>query len=95
MNLDYDCAPGQPNQALIREINHSWTHFKPVAESGGLWLVNNPRELVDAIRSYLANPSLHREKRRWMAEYVCGYLDGQCGERAARAILDFCQRYSA
>jgi hypothetical protein len=89
VNLDFDPAPGQPNQLLIKEINHLWTHFKPVAESGGVWLANNYAELVVAIRTYLERPELHREKRRWIAEYVCGYLDGACGERAARAVASF------
>lgn len=89
INLDFDPAPGQPNQVLIKEINHLWTHFKPVAESGGVWLVNDFAELVNAIKTYLVRPELHREQRRWIAEYVCGYLDGSCGERAARAVLAF------
>ncbi len=89
VNLDFDPAPGQPNQALVKDVNHVWTHFKPIAESGGVWLVNNPEEMFEAVRSYLARPDLHREKRRWIAEYVCGYLDGKCGERMAQAILDF------
>jgi hypothetical protein len=89
INLDFDPSPGQPQQALINEINHLWTHFKPVAESGGVWLVNNFAELTDAIRTYLEQPGLHREERRRMAEYVCGQLDGVCAERAAHAVLDF------
>jgi len=89
VNLDYDPEPGQPNQELVKDVNHVWTHFKPIAESGGVWLVNNTNELVEAVKTYLKRPELHREKRRWIAEYVCGYLDGRCGERMAEAILDF------
>jgi hypothetical protein len=89
VNLDYDPEPGQSRQALVKEINHSWTHFKPIAESGGMWLVNHPGEMVEAVRAYLSQPALHREKRRAMAEHVCGFLDGRCGERMAEALLDF------
>jgi hypothetical protein len=89
VNLDYDPEPGQPNQALVKDVNHLWTHFKPVAESGGVWLVNNFEEMIEAVKTYLVRPEMHREKRRWIAESVCGYLDGQCGERMAQAILDF------
>lgn len=94
VNLDYDPEPGRPNQMLIKDINHLWTHFKPIAESGGMWLANNPDELVEAVKTYLIHPELHREKRRWMTEYVCGYLDGRCGERMAAAILTFTDRYA-
>ncbi|HEY7784570.1 MAG TPA: CDP-glycerol glycerophosphotransferase family protein [Pyrinomonadaceae bacterium] len=89
VNLDFDPEPGGPNQALVKDVNHFWTHFKPVAESGGVWLVNNYDEMVTAIKTYLREPQLHQEKRRWIAEYVCGYVDGRCGERMARAVLDF------
>jgi hypothetical protein len=51
-------------------------------------------ELVHAVREYLANSELHREKRRWVAEYVCGHLDGKCGERMAEAILHFASEHS-
>lgn len=89
VNLDFDPEPGQPNQALVKDVNHVWSHFKPIAESGGMWLANDMDEVVHAVHEYLARPELHREKRRWMAEYVCGFLDGKCGERMAKAILDF------
>jgi hypothetical protein len=94
VNLDYDPEPGQPRQALVKDVNHFWTHFKPIAESGGVWLVNDPQEMVEAIKTYLAHPELHRAKRRWIAEYVCGYLEGRCGERMAEAIIDFVHHYA-
>lgn len=89
VNLDYDPEPGQPRQALIKEVNHLWTHYKPVAESGGVGLVNNHEEMVEAIKTYLSHPELHREKRRWITEFVCEHTDGRCGERMAQAVADF------
>jgi hypothetical protein len=91
VNLDFDPEPGQPNQALVKDVNHLWSHFKPIAESGGMWLANDMDEVVHAVREYLVHPELHREKRRWMADYVCGNIDGKCGERLGRAISDFMQ----
>src|SRR5215204_1194155 len=38
VNLDFDSQPGASDQKLINDINHRWNHFKPVAESGGVWL---------------------------------------------------------
>lgn len=86
VNLDYDPQPGGMDQRLIHDINHAWTHFRPVAESGGVWLTKSPEETAHAVRSYLATPELHREARRWMAEYVCGVLDGKSGARLGAAI---------
>jgi hypothetical protein len=91
VSLDYDPEPGSPNAALVRDVNHVWSHFKPVAESGGVWLARDRADLTDAIRTYLALPELHREGRKWVARHVCEYLDGRSGERMARAIRDFVQ----
>jgi CDP-glycerol glycerophosphotransferase (TagB/SpsB family) len=92
VNLDYDPEPGQPNRELVKDVNHLWTHFKPIVESGGVSLAASLDETVDAIRLYLSNPALHAERRRWIAEYVCGFVDGRCGERLAEAMLDFVNR---
>ncbi len=92
VNLDYDPEPSQPNQGLVKDANHLWTHFKPIAESGGVWNVSNTEEMVTAIRTYLQQPDLHREGRRWIAEYVCGVLDGQSGRRLAQAVGRFAER---
>jgi len=89
VNLNFDPEPGQPQQALVKDVNHRWTHFKPIAESGGVWMVNDHEEMFKAVKTYLAHPELHRKNRRWVAEFVCEYLDGRCGERMAAAILDF------
>lgn len=89
INLDFDPGPGSPDQQLVKDINHRWTHFKPIAESGGVWLVDDFAQLFDAIRAYLAKPELHREARRGIVERVCQFTDGHCGRRMAQAILDF------
>jgi hypothetical protein len=89
VNLDFDPNPSQKQQALVRDVNHVWSHFKPVAESGAVWLVNDYAELTKAIGTYLARPELHRSERRAICKQVCGHVDGRCGERMAEAVLDF------
>jgi hypothetical protein len=93
--MDYDPMPGQRLQTLVREVNHVWTHYKPVAESGGTWLASDPEQVVHAIRTYLSDPSLHRAERKRMAEYVCGFTDGRSGSRLSEAVVDFSRRLSA
>lgn len=88
VNLDFDPQPGQADQQLIKDVNHAWPHFKPIAESGGVWLVDDFGEMMNAIETYLRKPDLHRNERKWMVEHVCGYIDGKCGERMADAILE-------
>lgn len=91
VNLDYDPGPGAPDDALVRDINHCWTHFAPVAESGGVWLVRNEVDLLDAVRGYLADPSRDRAGRRWIVDHVCEYADGQSGVRMAHAVASFAE----
>ncbi len=94
VNLDFDPQPGQADQELIKDVNHHWNHFKPIAESGGVWLVNDFDEMVAAVNGYLANPKLHQSERRQIVEYVCGKTDGKSGERMAQAIIDFTENHS-
>lgn len=92
VNLDFDPQPGGRDQALVNDVNHRWNHFKPIAESGGVWLAKDFDDVEKAIKTYLENPSLHEEKRRWIASRVCGRLDGRSGELMAEAIVDFAAR---
>lgn len=84
VNLNFD--PSNQRDQLVKEINHTWPHFKPVTESGGVALVNTPDEMIKAINLYLDNPELHKEQRSHLAEMVCGFTDGGCGERMALAL---------
>ena len=92
VNLDFDPQPGQFDQALIKDVNHAWNHFKPIAESGGVWLVDDFDEMEAAVRAYLEKPELHREQRKWIVDYVCGHTDGRCGARMAEAVIEFAGR---
>ena len=89
VNLDFDPQPGQADQKLIKDINHRWNHFKPVAESGGVRLVDNYEELVAAVLRYMQDPSLDREGRARIVRHVCEYADGKCGPRMAHAVGEF------
>ena len=88
VNIDFDSSEGGKDERYIKDINHVWEHFKPVAESGGLWLVKDFDELALAVKSYLKDPSLHREKRRAMAEFIANNMDGKSGERLAATVKE-------
>jgi len=89
VNLDFDPEPGQPNAALIRDINHAWPHFQPVAESGGVWLARDMDHVVAGVRAYLADPARDADRRRWIVEHVAGPVDGRAGARLAEALAAF------
>jgi hypothetical protein len=88
VGMDYDPMPGSPRNTLAREVNHLWTHYKPVAESGGMRLGSNPDEVIAEVKEYLRNPARDAAERRRMAEFVCGYTDGRCAARMAGAVSE-------
>lgn len=88
ISLDFDPAPGGTQARLIADINRTWSHWSPIARSGGLLLAADRRAVVDGIRAYLANPALHRTERKAMVRHVIGEADGRSGERLAEAIAE-------
>lgn len=95
VNLDFDPEPGRPNQALVKDVNHHWPHFSPVAQSGGVWLAQDMDEVARAVRTYLSDPALHRDGRRWIVQHVAGTPDGRAGARLATAIGELAARARA
>ncbi|MGB7201857.1 MAG: hypothetical protein WBD16_06265 [Pyrinomonadaceae bacterium] len=92
VNLNFDPQPEKPFEKLVKDVNSAWTHFSPIANSGGVRLVNTPEEMVRAIKDYLANPTLDHEGRKRIVSRVCGYADGKCANRMSQAIWDFARR---
>ena len=86
VNLEFDPEPGAPNARLVHDVNHVWTHFKPIAESGGVWPARDMAEVVEATRAYLSDPSLHRAARAALVSRVIGEADGASGVRLAQAV---------
>jgi hypothetical protein len=95
VNLDFDPEPGAPQQQLVKDVNHLWAHFKPIAESGGVWLAQTMDDVVVGVETYLRRPELHREGRKAIVRHVCGESDGRAGERFGRAVLTEAARHGA
>jgi hypothetical protein len=93
VNVDFDPDEEKKQEDLIRDINHKWIHFAPIAHSGGLNNVTNYEKMIEAVKTYLQHPGLHTDKRRWMKEFVSGYADGRNGERLANAITELANQF--
>jgi hypothetical protein len=87
ININFDPS-GEKNQ-LVWDLNHIMNHFAPLTNSGGMWEVNNYEEMEEAVKGYIKQPSLHQEGRKFIASFVAGYTDGKCGDRFAKALIDF------
>lgn len=62
------------------------THYAPLVETGGVWVVRSESECVAAVRSYLHNSGLHHEGRIGIVRRVTNVADGGAGERMAREV---------
>lgn len=67
-------------------------HYQYVIKTGGVWRVADERELVNAVKSYLANPELHHEGRTRIRKELVGPLDGKAGVRAFEILLGLALR---
>ena len=63
-------------------------HYQIVEKTGGVWRVYNERELVQAVKTYLEKPELHRDGRKRIVEELVGPLDGKAGQRAFEIVID-------
>ena len=50
VNLDFDPEPGQPQQALVKDVNHRWPTSNRLPSRRGV-LVQDPEEMVEAVRN--------------------------------------------
>ncbi|MBX9602055.1 MAG: hypothetical protein K2X35_13655 [Bryobacteraceae bacterium] len=92
INICFDGEAGSPHQALIEDVNRNWRHFRPVFESGAVVNAFSESDLHSRIRECLADPAAGAEARRRLLQEICGYADGNSGERFARGVM---QRVSA
>jgi hypothetical protein len=98
VNLDFDPQPGGRDHHLVKDVNHLWTHFRPVAASGGIWLVNTMDETVAAVRAYLsrrpnctkkAAVGLHTTSVNTWTDVVASALPAQCSTSRTQPSVAF------
>jgi hypothetical protein len=80
-------VPGKRTRSKFFDDIFARSHYRKLAVTGGLHLVQSPEELAGAIRSYLANPAMDAAGRARLREELCFQLDGQAGARAASVVL--------
>ena len=67
-------------------------HYLQVIRTGGLWRVANERELIHAVKSYLEDPSRHREGRQKIVDEFVGPHDGHAGKRIFDILLSLAEK---
>ncbi|MBI3627222.1 MAG: hypothetical protein HY220_00520 [Candidatus Sungbacteria bacterium] len=80
---------GYKNKPYYISVRHSMdiTHYKYVQETGACWRVNNEKELVEATKKYVENPSIHKAGRKKLFDEQVWKIDGKSGERIGNFLL--------
>ena len=86
VGIAFDAKPGVPYHRSLRRY-FDFTHQQNVVTSGGVRLVDSLDEMVDAVLTYLDDPTLDAEGRAHLVERLCYRLDGRAASRVAKAIL--------
>lgn len=66
---------------------YDYDHFRPILASGGVRYAATPKDFIDAVRSYLADPRQDQEGRRRIVREQCGGNDGMATQRLADLLL--------
>lgn len=70
------------------KIDLNQTHNQRIVNSGGVTMAYSDQELIQGIKAYLADPSLHREGREIIATQEGGPFPGTAGKTIAKLILE-------
>jgi hypothetical protein len=86
VNIAFDGADELPLPLSIRRYLH-FEHYRPVVETQAAKMANSLDELVTYIAAYLERPWEDRAGRRALVQRLCGFTEGNSGERVARTVL--------
>lgn len=87
VGVRFDAGGERPYERSVRRY-FDFTHQANLVRSGGLRLVSDLSEFVEAVARYLEDPSIDADARQRMVEEQAFRLDGRSGRRVAEAILE-------
>ena len=64
-----------------------WDHLRDIRPLDGIWLVENAKELIHAINTYLKNPGYQGVGREKIVRQQAQFTDGRSAQRVADVIL--------
>jgi len=86
IGVRFDADPTCKPQNSVLKIPDAHDHYRELELTGGVRLVHNMTELVDAINNYLLHPEADREGRARIRKEQIGFTDGLNGKRSADFI---------
>ena len=86
VNIAFDGNLHRSKYESVR-LWYEMDHYRPVVESGGVWVVNSFDEMDAAIEGYMKNPQFHADGRQRLRELELAPLDGHSSERIVESLL--------
>jgi CDP-glycerol glycerophosphotransferase (TagB/SpsB family) len=83
IGIRYDADMNTPPIHSVKYVPDRHDHYRELEDTGGVRLVYDNNQLIDAINAYLKNPALDREGRERMRREQIQFYDGLCGKREA------------
>lgn len=77
-----------PWQRRLSVLFDHTTSFLQLQHTGGAWRAHTAEELIEATKTYLRYPELHREGRAKIVSDLVGPADGRANERIFRTLLE-------
>ena len=88
IGVRFDADPACPAKNSVLKIPDAHDHYRELERTGGVRLVRDMNELIQAINHYLAHPESDREGRARMLKEQIQFTDGLNGKRAADYIRE-------
>jgi hypothetical protein len=87
VNIGFDGPVDEPFVTSARRY-YSFTHYVNITSRSAVRVASSPVEMIDAVRRYLADPSLDASGRRQVVLDQCQFTDGQSAERVVGCVLE-------
>ena len=87
VNINFD-GPGEIPYVKSARRYYSFTHYVNITSRNAVRVAASPEELVAAVATYLADPSLDAAGRKQVVLDQCQFTDGRSAERVVNLVLD-------
>lgn len=89
--IRFDHEPDAPQQILYTAYDS--VHYKPLVDTGGLWMAHNWTELLDLLRQAIRSPETGAAERAALVAQECGVVDGHAFERVADDVIQYLAQF--
>jgi CDP-glycerol glycerophosphotransferase (TagB/SpsB family) len=87
INIAFDGFQKKPFFESVARFYTS-NHYSNIVRTGGVSVVHDKEEMVEAINSYFLKPDINNNGRAKIVKEQCQFIDGKSGERIGNFILN-------